>query len=521
VASLVVGQTAVEDYQVSGVVVDHLTRKPLRNILVQLVRSSKGGGNASAITSEDGCFLFLHAPQGKYQLSAAKRGQMPQSFGQSDGGYATAIVVDGRQKTDGIVFTMRTDASISGSVMGEDGEPVSGATVQLYREVVNEGEAQTVEQARVNTNSSGQFHFGHLEAGNYYLSGYGTPWFSQAGVGPEVVYPVIFYGDTSDANAARVIALPEGGQANLQINLRTAPGIRVKLAEHTQNFRLFVPGPGGSQIPVNTFIAGNGMNYGNNGMMFAAGASGPVDAPHPMELFNLAAGRYLVNLTGQYGGPGQVMETVDLANGSTLSIDSAATTSITGKVLFDGTRPKGNLAVLLNNGRTNLDAPVAEDGTFKFDHAAPGAYAVYLGAQDLAISSVTARGARMVHDKVEVQPGASVELTVKTVSSQSLATLEGFAVHDGAGIPGAMVLLLPQDLGKDQLIRRDQSDADGSFTLARIAPGRYTLVAIDDGRQLAYKTESVIKPYLGQGLAVTIPLPSNAPLQVPVQARKR
>ena len=84
-----------------------------------------------------------------------------------------------------------------------------------------------------------------------------------------------------------------------------------------------------------------------------------------------------------------------------------------------------------------------------------------------------------------------------------------------------MVLLLPQDLDRDQLIRRDQSDADGSFTLARIAPGRYTLVAIDDGHDLAYKTQSVIKPYLAGGLVVTIPQTSSTPLQVTIQSRKR
>ncbi len=523
-AAALLAQTApVEDYQVSGVVVDHLTRRPLNHVLVQLVRSSKGGGDASAITLEDGRFTFLHVPKGKYTLSAAKRSQMPQGFAQSDGGYGTGIVVDGRQKTDEIVFTMRTDAAISGTVIGEDGEPVANAQVQLLRESVNDGEAETVEQAGANTNSSGQFHFGHLEAGNYYLSAYGTPWFSQQrGLDPEV-YPVTFYGDTTDGSAARVVALPEGGSANLQINIHSVPGIRVKVVNQARGVQLFVPGPGGSRIPVNTFMSMSGLQGGRAvvGSGNLVGIAQPAPPESSMELTNLAAGRYEVAL----GGQGQEFETVYLANGSTLSLDSPATTSIVGKVLFEGTRPDGQCFIFLRNARSSINTEVDANGTFRFEDAAPGSYSVNLAGtwpvNGATVSTIKATGARLVHDKVEVVAGATIELTVSAAPASDLATLDGFAVRNETGTAGAMVLLLPLDLEKDQLIRRDQSDADGSFRLSQIAPGRYTLVAIDDGHDLAYRTQSVIKPYLAGGLVVTIPLTSSTPVRVPIQARRR
>ncbi len=76
--------------------------------------------------------------------------------------------------------------------------------------------------------------------------------------------------------------------------------------------------------------------------------------------------------------------------------------------------------MLLNNGHSNVDAQAAEDRTYKFGHAAPGAYGVYLGAQDLAVGSLTVRGVRMVHDKLEVQGTDSAP-----------AVRRGCILHDG------------------------------------------------------------------------------------------
>ena len=130
---------AQEDYQISGIMVDHLTNRPLNHVLVEITRMGKPGGTASVLTEADGRFTFLHVPKGKYNQQAQKRGQFPVGYHSSDGGYATAIVVDGTLKTDGIIFALRTDASINGTIIGDDGEAVRNAQVQLFRDSVNDG----------------------------------------------------------------------------------------------------------------------------------------------------------------------------------------------------------------------------------------------------------------------------------------------------------------------------------------------------------------------------------------------
>jgi hypothetical protein len=67
---------------------------------------------------------------------------------------------------------------------------------------------------------------------------------------------------------------------------------------------------------------------------------------------------------------------------------------------------------------------------------------------------------------------------------------------------------------------RDQSDSHGTFTLNWALPGRYTLVAIDNGRGLAYADPTVIAPYLQAGRVLDLPLANDATVQVEVQPRK-
>ena len=68
------------------------------------------------------------------------------------------------------------------------------------------------------------------------------------------------------------------------------------------------------------------------------------------------------------------------------------------------------------------------------------------------------------------------------------------------------------------LYRRDQTNTDGSFTLNRVVPGNYTLVAIENGWTLDWGRPEVIAPYLAGGLKLqiigqkTLDLP--APLEV-------
>jgi hypothetical protein len=146
---------------------------------------------------------------------------------------------------------------------------------------------------------------------------------------------------------------------------------------------------------------------------------------------------------------------------------------------------------------------------------------VYVSSADKDyVKSIAAKGAAVYGGTVEIAEGASVQLSVLAAKGVR-SKLDGIALKDDKPVAAAMVLLVPQELNRKALIRRDQSDSDGTFTLPEIVPGRYTLLAIDDGRELAYQDPDVIKPYLPGGQLIEFPLKSDAPVKVKVVSRRR
>ena len=84
-------------------------------------------------------------------------------------------------------------------------------------------------------------------------------------------------------------------------------------------------------------------------------------------------------------------------------------------------------------------------------------------------------------------------------------------MKQGKPIAGAMVLLMPQN-AKDweRLVRRDQSDSDGTFRLATILPGKYLLVALEHGWEIEWSRPEVLQPFLNKALRLEI---SEKPLE--------
>jgi len=106
--------------------------------------------------------------------------------------------------------------------------------------------------------------------------------------------------------------------------------------------------------------------------------------------------------------------------------------------------------------------------------------------------------------------------------------VEGVARRDGKGVAGVMVLLIPKDPEAfPELVRRDQSDSDGSFAIRDVPPGAYTAVAIEnawgDGNPMNWTRLEVMARYLPGGVAVTVTDSPNRVVRlagpVPVQMR--
>ncbi len=104
---------------------------------------------------------------------------------------------------------------------------------------------------------------------------------------------------------------------------------------------------------------------------------------------------------------------------------------------------------------------------------------------------------------VQVKAGSPARLEI--VAGDGYGQVEGVAERNGRPASGVMVLLAPEDAKDNQILfRRDQSDSDGSFLLFNIIPGRYRLLAIDEGWELDWADPNVLAAYLKKSITVRV-----------------
>jgi hypothetical protein len=179
--------------------------------------------------------------------------------------------------------------------------------------------------------------------------------------------------------------------------------------------------------------------------------------------------------------------------------------------LLEGTNSQNELATVSHHGR------------FTFDAVPPGTWSVTAASLTKILPVVSMGAGGAVHSggllTVRDRP-----LSVLVTLSQGDARVEGFALKGRKGFAGAMIVLAPRDSGAWQaLIRRDQSDSDGSFALRDVAPGQYNVIAIEDGWDLDWSRPEVMARYLQRGIAVSINSQSGNPVHLaqPVTVQPR
>ncbi|MGH9584044.1 MAG: carboxypeptidase-like regulatory domain-containing protein, partial [Bryobacteraceae bacterium] len=492
--------------------VEHATKQPVPRVLVIIAATDGSHREKACLTDANGAFRFENIPAGKYVLNAERPGRMSQAFHGGDG-FVTGIAVGPGRDSEHIVFELRAGASLAGTVMDDYGEPVRYALVYLLRKGVFNGTTGIHLRGTTNTNTSGRFHFGSLPPGTYFAAVSAQPWYTKyqtpaSSSALDVAYPITYYADAVDPASASPIALAEGRSANIQITLHAVPTVHVTLDRQTDqpnrglSISATTTGPGG--YPIRSL-------------------AGVVQTNTHFEL-TLAPGEYALALRTFAGSGKQRVvsrKLISVQSGSDPEIKNEAMASVAGKAVFvPQDRPPGIGVVLspVAGGRRQA-ATIQSDGSFQFASTASGRYRIQLtSAPEFRITQVTAKGAAYADGVLKIEPGAAAQISA--VAARAESHVDGIALKNGKPFPGAMVLLLPLDMKTDQFVGRDQSDSDGTFSVLHVPNGRYVLLAIDNGRELAYRDPAVIAPYRSGGLVVNVPA-SGGKVKINVLTRRK
>jgi hypothetical protein len=124
---------AAQTWHISGRVIDARSGQALARCVVEINPTDNRSQSLSLETGDDGRFDFGGVRAGKYELNAAKRGYLTQSY-QEHEGFSTAIAVGPELKSDDLIFNVTPQAIFYGAVSDETGEPIRRAQVHLYED---------------------------------------------------------------------------------------------------------------------------------------------------------------------------------------------------------------------------------------------------------------------------------------------------------------------------------------------------------------------------------------------------
>lgn len=498
-----------QTYRLSGIAVDGETRSALPGTEVQVSPTGKPDLIESVIADASGRFEFNNLFAGKYSLEAVRSGYLRSSFEQH-GRYSTAVAVGPGLSATDLVFPLKRKAAISGTITDQDGEPVPHASVEALRQAVVEGLRSVTEAGFANTGEDGKYRIGGLESGTYFLVITAQPWYAQQvmaaehaapdrGIAPEnvrdskldVAYPVTYYPGVSDDSEAAPVALLAGTHAEANLSLTAAPAVHVivpRTGGRVVNVRLEAANRWGVSIPVRSVF------FNRQGQVFTV-------APGRYELsagWRDSAGQHSARKIMDIGGN----VTIDPANfEDRRSVFASLAGGSGGARLSSASLALRDLSTLrilrpLPNSREQIRWPAQELTSSRYE-------LFYSGSSDFYVEQVTATNAKVVGRTIEFGTDGAAQIQVKL--GHGTARLDGTVKQNRAPAAGAMVLILRDDFPyAPSLIRRDQSDSDGTFSLADIVPGSYTLLALPSDDNLEYARAGVMERYLAKGKRIMI-----------------
>jgi hypothetical protein len=530
---------AKAEFHISGTVVSGLTGQALANTEVSIGRVESGDTARSMTTSQNGNFDFDGLSPGKYWLAAQRPSFTRQSFEEHQG-YSTGIAVGPRLQSENLLFRLRPDATVSGVITDDQNDPVREAQVILFHRALENGASSTRSREQATTDDRGRYHFTHLEPGRYFIAVSARPWYAssqQQYVGfnrhlgslrrtdnvsqedtensaLDVAYPLTFYSGTTDASSATALNLKSGDHAEADVTLTPVRAIHLRVHDpyfsSDQELRPLMSVMLTQHVFGDTSTAVAGQTVENEDGGF--------------EISGIAPGQFVVTLQSYGKDAKSWTRTMNLSGDSEVSMTGSATSAtVSGNVKLDGDGSLQRQAFIEFRSRSSANesfgATLSPGGQFAASQTPvePGTYEIaVLNVPGAVVGSITALGATVSGRNIGIDGTSPVELTVRLATR--LGLVNGTVLRNGKPVAGVMVVLVPAEAEKNQsLLRRDQSDSDGTFTLPDVFPGPYTLLAIENGWNLEWSNPAALSAFMKAGELIRVS--PDAKLQVQVKAQ--
>jgi carboxypeptidase family protein len=520
-------QDPAQTGSIGGVVTDAVTHLPVKKAMVSLnTREIFGGrpnnGPLSSVTDASGAFTISNLTPTRYYVIVQHSNYPQVRFGM----VRKTVDVKAGEKAGPVEVELIPAATVTGHVLDEDGDPMTGCTVEARRGATGfAGSGISNTQVSV---EDGSYRLYNVPPAKYILSArcrqpafQARPFSQGPELPPSAAYPVQYYPATYDAKSAEVVDLAPGSEkAGVEFRMHPAPVTQIRGKYDTSAdlngaavaLQLL---PAEEKAPV-TFP----MNVTNpiidrdkgtfefqqvfpgSYMLVAFTNSGPdhgVGAIQRVEVRDRPV-ETVVNLRPamKIEGTVQMEGNANASPGRQVSVQSLGAPSSTHQMT------QVFLTQEYQFGFGTPESAVKEDGTFTLPGILPGFYRVNVESPNGYLKSAWL-GTTDVTDSL-IDLSAGVPAALRLVISTDTATIRG------TGPAGQIIFA--QDLKKSALsrvpnFRTVPVDQSGQFKIEGLAPGNYRVGASGPDGAMPEEGGQEITLHESETLMIEVKAPSN------------
>ena len=483
---------------IRGTVTASGTGSPIRRAQVT-ARSMEGRGGGVTSTDGEGRFEIKDLPAGRFTISAMKGGFVQSVFGQrrpTDPG--TPIDLADGQIAEKVNFILSRGSVITGRIVDDGGEPVSGAMVAAMRYAFMAGGRRLVnaggEGSSRTTDDQGTFRLYGLPPGEYYISASArNGMMMMPGMNnteAEGYAPTYFPGTPNIAEATRVSARV-GVESTASFAMIVARMARVSGRALNSNGQ---PVTNAMLMMTPADPAGMMMMMGMNNAMIGADGT--------FQFSNIPPGRYNLQLrpNGMATASSEVAVvpvTVGNDDLDNIVVVSAPTATARGVVLTDDgsvptfradqvsvfAGPAEPTTMFMNPGQNRMNDDYTFEITGLFDRRL---FRGSAGPQQMSgwfLKAVLYDGVDITDTGMEFTPGRTYD-GLQIIFTRKTTELSGALTDDrGSPVVDATVIMFPSDQQKwtynSRYIRTMRPDTNGKYNVKSMPPlDDYLIIAV-------------------------------------------
>lgn len=470
---------------IAGIVMNRASGEPVRKAAVILKWQERKQYWASSRTDASGRFIFDNLPAGSYSLGAHKAGQGSAFLGSSDNEeLPDLLTLAPGERRDNIVLRLVRPSVISGMVLDGDGEPLTGAQVQLFLEGFPRGVRALVPASSVMTNDRGEYRFRNIAPGQYYVAAaktIGRRLFLRENDVNEF-YLRQFHGGQTEWTRATPLRINSGERvAGIDFRLPLVSGFQAV----GQVFG--IPDlPAGSENPsVQVSLSSFGMDA--TGQTYTVGAHAP---DYRFRFGDAIPGVYALQASMTVGGKRYwALRKVDLTSDpGDLSLTLAPGITLSGSVRVEGMEadPAGyDVALVRGDGVTwndsDISAKTGPGGRFTLENVPPGIWDINVGPIPSGgyLKSMSLGKQDVLREDMEITASTNAPLNI-VISSRG-GVVEGEV--EGAAAKRRIYAILLVPFGENHRVMSfygsAATDKDGKFEIKGVNPGPYRVFAFE------------------------------------------